>query len=522
MQHWLEDQSDEGRNQIVAGAQPAPAPAPWRAWLAGSGWTVPAAAFAVVAGAVLAWGLARPAPQAALAIPPEGVEQARGALTRAGIRFERRDGALWVEAADAGRAAAVAVPRAESNAVAAALEDGSVFATGEASRGRRTAATIRTLESTIAMQPGVARASVVLGDAPRSLGPGAAAAASASVTVAMRSGPMPQDLVDAVGVLVAGACPGLRPESVSIIDAGSGRVRTVRSADERASIESSRRREERVQALVEAALGDIPGARVRVTEGESGALVTLVEIPQSYAIARAGESHGGSLPAFVEEERARIADRVEPLIAHASACAVTVSVAADPGWERVAVDVPEEGYSVAAPAASTVAGDMARERAQPLGSPSGGGIPSAWIAVLAGGAAVAAWWAWRRPRASSPDPAGGSAEEEAMPSFDDDPLPGADASDAVRAAVPGAASVVQAWMDRGDVGLAARLVVALDADAASALLRALPVAQVQDLTEALGGLDGPSHEQLAGAVEAFLSEMGQGDVAEYRVAEEAA
>lgn len=519
MQHWLEYSSDEGRNQIVESGRSAPPP--WAAALAGRRWLVPAAFLAVAVGAAVAWGIGRSPSQAALAVPPEGVEQARGALARAGIRSERRDGALWVDSGDAGRAAAAVAPRPDANPVALALEDGSFFATGEASRGRRTAATIRALEGTIAMQPGVARASVVLGDAPRSIAPGGSAAPTASVTVAMKSGAMPQDLVDAVGVLVAGACPGLPPEAVSIIDAGAGRVRAVRSPDDRSALEASRRREERVQAILSAALGDIPGARVRVTEGDAGALVAAVEIPQSYAVARAGDAHGGSLPSFLEEERARILDRVEPLIAHAPACAVTVAVAADPGWEQLAVDAPEQGYSVSAPAPSSLSDDLARERSQPLGSPFGGGTSAAWIAVLAVVVGGAAWWAWRRPR-TTPVGTGEVPADEDMPSFDDEPIPGADASDAVRASAADAAAVVQGWIGRGDVGLAARLVVALDADAASAVLRALPVEQVQELTSALGELDGPTHDQLGAAVGAFLSELGHGDAVGYRAAEEAA
>jgi flagellar motor switch protein FliG len=69
--------------------------------------------------------------------------------------------------------------------------------------------------------------------------------------------------------------------------------------------------------------------------------------------------------------------------------------------------------------------------------------------------------------------------------------------------------------------LAARLVVALDAPASAAVLRAMPVAQVQRVTEALGTLDAVGHDDLAEAVDAFLAEVGEQGAGGYRGGPEA-
>ena len=248
---------------------------------------VAVAGVALVGAAFVAWRSGEPPARVALAVPNGGIELARGALARAGISAQLQDGSLWVDAQDARRAAEAAVPKSSANAVASALEDESIFASGESSRARRLAATIKTLEATIIMQPGVERASVVVGDAPRSFAPGAASGATAAVTVGMRSGAMPQDLVDAVAVMVAGACQGVKPESVAIIDAVSGRVRTVRDVNARAMADIVHAREEHAAELVTALLADIPGVSVRVRESEGGAVVATIEVPRSVAVARA-------------------------------------------------------------------------------------------------------------------------------------------------------------------------------------------------------------------------------------------
>jgi hypothetical protein len=107
-----------------------------------------------------------------------------------------------------------------------------------------------------------------------------------------------------------------------------------------------------------------------------------------------------------------------------------------------------------------------------------------------------------------------------VPDFDEEPVPGAEASDAVRAAPAAAAAVLGRWLDAGYDELTARLVVALDASASASVLRALAASHVERVTEALGALDTVSREDLADAVESFLTEFpGPGG---YRAPAEAA
>jgi hypothetical protein len=109
-----------------------------------------------------------------------------------------------------------------------------------------------------------------------------------------------------------------------------------------------------------------------------------------------------------------------------------------------------------------------------------------------------------------------------MPAFDEEPLPGADASEAVRSAPEQSAFVVRGWIDTGDTDRAARLLVALDAGAAAAILQALPVTHVQRATNALGALDAPRHEELAEAVRSFFEDLEMAPEGGYRDAHEAA
>ena len=514
-----DDNVDAGRQEIVEYGEPAPArsiPPQWR------GAAIAVAAVALAGGA---WFALRPsdAPaRVALAVPSGSVEAARANLARAGIACEVRGGALWVQAADAPRAADAAMPRPSGNAVAAALEDESVFASGESSRARRLAATIKTLEQSITMQPGVERASVVVSDAPRSFAPGVSGGAGASVTVAMRSGAMPQDLVDAVAVMVAGACGGMHPESVAIIDAGSGRVRTVRNADARMRADVSRAREERASELVTALLSDIPGVSVRVHEGEGGAMVAAIELPHSVAITRAEYETEGDVARYVDLERMRIAERLDLFLSApgAQVCAVSVVVARHSESERVVSARPEQAYSASNPARLETDEAAARERGTPLGATGGAqGFPIGWAFVALAGVVALGWWGWRRP---APAASAALAADVGMPAFDEEPIPGSEASDAVRTAPEEAATVVRAWIDGGDVERAARLVVALDASAAATILQALPVTHVQQVTAALSTLDAPEHAELQEAVQSFLEELELGDVGDYRAANEAA
>ena len=514
----IEDHSDDaGRNEIVeSGGGEWAAPPAWRRPA-----VIAAAALAAASIAAWAWVSARQPALVAIAVQPSSLESARAALAARGIACESRDGALWVASSDVRRAAEAASARPSVNAVAAALEEESVFASGESSRARRVAATIRELESAIAMQPGVARASVVIGEAPRAFAPGAAASGTASVTVSMRSGQMPQELVDAVGVLVAGACPGVRPESVAVIDAGVGRVRSVRGAADRAAAEAARVREEHAARIVASLVSDIPGARVEVRESEGGASVATVVLPRSYASSRAEFDAAGDVSRFLDMERERIHARVEPFLGGANACAsaVAVALAPDASEERALHASPEAPYSSPSPAASAVREAAERERLMPLGGGRADAFPAEWALVAVAGLAAFAWWAWRRPRMAraEAEPVDGQ-----VPDFDAEPLPGADASDAVREMPARAAEVLGAWIAGGDHESAARLIVALDAGAAASVLQALPVDRVQRVTAALGSLDAPTHEELAEAVRAFLDEVDQGPVPGYRGSSEAA
>ena len=515
----IEDQHDADVRHELAEVEDAAGSAgpPRRRWP-----FVAAAAVAIAGGAALWISASRSAsdPSVALAVPAGSIEAARTSLRASGIASEFRGGAIWVSSQDAARAIEVAAARPRANAVADTLAEESVFASGESSRARRTAATIRELESAISMQPGVERASVVLGEPSRAGGPGTAGGASASVTVVMRAGPMPQDLVDAVAVLVSGATPGLRPESVAVIDARAGRVRPVRDAAARALADAAREREERSAALLSALLDELPGASVRVRETAPGASVVTVELPRALAAARAEFESGGDIDAYLRTERERIVAQFEPFTGGPSACATAVSVVLgpDPGDEFVAVAAPERPYSAGTPAQQREQDAAERERSMPLGSSAAPSFPYSWAVVAAAGAAALAWWTWHRPRLAA---AGVPVEAPGVPDFDLDPLPGADASEAVRNSAIEAARVVGDWIEAGDADRAARLVVALDAAAAAAVLKALPVPQVQQVTAALGTIDSPGHEDLADAVDAFMAEMGAAARAGYRHGPEA-
>ena len=181
---------------------------------------------------------------------------------------------------------------------------------------------------------------------------------------------------------------------------------------------------------------------------------------------------------------------------------------------------PSGGFSSSITSLIATDSSRARERGMPLGgSGAAQGFPIGWAFAALAGVAALAWWAWRRPA-----PAGSAAlaADVAMPAFDEEPIPGSEASDAVRAAPEEAATVVRAWIDGGGVERAARLVVALDAPAAASILQALPVVQVQQVTAALSTLDAPEHAELQEAVQSFLEELELGDVGDYRAAHEAA
>ena len=103
---------------------------------------------------------------------------------------------------------------------------------------------------------------------------------------------------------------------------------------------------------------------------EGGAVVATIEVPRSVAVARAEAEAGGDMTQYMELERSRIADRVEPFITAPGSrvSAVALSIAAEPEWDRVAVTQPAEPYSVQSPVRTQVEASAARERATPLGS----------------------------------------------------------------------------------------------------------------------------------------------------------
>jgi hypothetical protein len=197
-----------------------------------------------------------------------------------------------------------------------------------------------------------------------------------------------------------------------------------------------------------------------------------------------------------------------------------VAVAPQAESEHVVSVRPVDAYSASSPARIETDEAAARERGTPLGgSGAAQGFPIGWAFAALAGVVALAWWAWRRPA-----PAGSAAlaADVSMPAFDVEPIPGTEASDAVRSTPEEAASVVRAWIDGGGVERAARLVVALDASAAATILQALPVTHVQQVTAALSTLDAPEHAELQEAVQSFLEELELGDVGDYRAANEAA
>ena len=115
---------------------------------------------------------------------------------------------------------------------------------------------------------GVRSASVVI-DAPEPMGLGRVARRpSASVSVFSSSGgAVPQETVDAVARLVAGAVSGMEPTDVKVID-GTGRPRKVSTEDDMGSgdyLEQALQVEKQVQTKLEDLLSFIPGVVVKVS-----------------------------------------------------------------------------------------------------------------------------------------------------------------------------------------------------------------------------------------------------------------
>jgi hypothetical protein len=234
-------------------------------------------------------------------------------------------------------------------------------------------------------------------------------------------------------------------------------------------------------------------------------------------IARAAAESGGDLDAFVAREHARIRAAVEPLLdVPGGSCPVAVSVVIgpdDPVAVSYAAAQPEPGYTGRNAAQVAVADAAARERTAPLG-PSAVAetpVPIGWWMAVAVGVGAAAWYAWRRPwaRAAMAADDGGSPDvANAFAAVDDAPPASAlDASEMVRGNPATAAGIVVGWLDGGYDERVAHFVVALDADAAGAVLGAMPVDAVRRATAALGAVDAPSNDELASAAECFLEEF---------------
>lgn len=513
----FEDGFDDGR-----GALALPDPGndredavnpPWRRRIG----VIAGLAFAATATAgFLAWRASTDAPPVAVALAGIEPAVARERLAAASIRCEVRDGAAWVAPEDVRRAVdACAAAVRPGNPVADALADESIFASGESVRARRTAATLRMLESAIAMQPGVERASVVVGEPVRTAGPGAGAGGAASVTVSMRSGRMSQDLVDAVAMLVAGACPGVRPESVVIVDAGEGRVRAARDAAVRAQVDAARARESAAEAVIASLLADLPVSDVRVRESAQGAVVATVELARDEAMALA-RGAGTGIAEWVAAERERSQERVAPFVGVHDGCAFALQVVVAPAdvlrsasGEPVAAAAesarPDAPMGARAPAASAP-----DERSMPLGpSTATGGFPTLWLALLLCGAAgaAAAWWMRARRLGPAADAGNWDGDEDPVPGADGLTLEHSELSADVAREVEASARLLSHWASGGRGVEAAHVVVALDAAAASAVLQAMPVAQVNAVTAALSTLESPAPGEIDAAARRFAAEL---------------
>jgi hypothetical protein len=504
----FDDGFDDGRGAL---ALPAPegdpgAASPWRRRIGILG----AAAAAVVAAAgFLAWrSSAHPTRVALAGIDPAS---ARARLESRSIPCEVRDGAAWVAPEDVRRAVEACGETARpGNPVAEALAEESIFASGETVRARRSAATLRLLESAIAMQPGVDRASVVVGEPARTSGPGGAAGGAASVTVSMRSGRMSQDLVDAIAMLVAGACPGVRPESVVIVEAGEGRVRAARDAASRAQVDAARARESVAESLIASLLPDLPVTDVRVRESAHGSIVATVELARAEAEAVAAESGAAGVGDWIAAERELAQERVAPFVGGPDGCAFALQLVVAPvaaGHRPAAsasTDVPRAEPSLGSRSVPTSAVD---ERSMPLGpSSAAGGFPVGWAVALVAGIAVAcgAWW-WRsRGSGSGPTP---EDADDGLPGFDEPAVEHAELSAEVARSVPVAAELLSRWIAGGHAEDAAHVVVALDAGAASGLLQALPAGHVQAVTAALSSLESPTAPEIDAAARRFAAEL---------------
>ncbi|MEM7622578.1 MAG: hypothetical protein AAF235_05180, partial [Planctomycetota bacterium] len=205
----------------------------------------------------------------------EAAEYGRAAsiLNASGIRAEVRDDGLYV-AANQQIAAIAAIQQDPSVAADAKImfdnlvEKQDWRMSREQNRQQFFFAKQNELSRVISRFRGVSSAMVIL-DVPEQGGLGRTTREpSASVTVTMASGAMPQKSVDAVASLVSGAVAGLSVDRVEVIDGWDQRKRRVAAEDDFAAttyIEHRSLVERTVRSKIEAHLSYIPGVMVAVT-----------------------------------------------------------------------------------------------------------------------------------------------------------------------------------------------------------------------------------------------------------------
>jgi hypothetical protein len=94
-----------------------------------------------------------------------------------------------------------------------------------------------------------------------------------------------------------------------------------------------------------------------------------------------------------------------------------------------------------------------------------------------------------------------------VPGVDEPVLEHAELSADVVRAVDASAQLLSHWASGGRAVEAAHVVVALEAAAASAVLQAMPVAQVKLVTAALSTLESPAPREIDAAARSFAAEL---------------
>ncbi|MCH2132358.1 MAG: hypothetical protein MK116_01285 [Phycisphaerales bacterium] len=148
------------------------------------------------------------------------------------------------------------------------IKDERMFLTKGQQRTRTRVATQNVLARMISQMANVKKATVVISGEEEHVGIGRAfVPRTASVSVVTDSGALSPQTVDAIARTVAGSTTGLKAESVSVIDARTGRAMTARPDDAMAStinMEIKLAAEKMALTRLEEALGYIPGIRISV------------------------------------------------------------------------------------------------------------------------------------------------------------------------------------------------------------------------------------------------------------------